>query len=409
MEQQFTREPLSERLKDYENNSDFKFNFVEPQFVAGLEISPKFQNYQESAIEIYQDTTLHDKYIYTDKDDIDYNFLKLQYEFLKTLTPEELGCLKLYSEHGYPAFRFFHINKDNIDLVTAGYTEEGGYFDDQTNIKDGILKDINNIFKKFDFDFDYASGTTKDSMTKENVYFLISSYYGTIINVFNRAPKTQRPIRLFRGVKATLDQKLEDFSGVISTSYDSNVASLESFFRYVPFENDKNCCLLEIQVPLGIPAIWISPISNNRYKPAGLMGSATDEDEHEIVLYCDNNVKTSYSGPVKKSKLLFGKVSSASQQNVYNVTLEVKSPFQPIIPPSTDYDTVKSLQTPAPAPAPAPEPVLNTSVQPKKGIISSLKSIFKKKGGNLRKTSKKIKNKKRTLRKRKSNRKTHRK
>ena len=101
---QYTREPSYK--KHIEEESPRKFKFVEVEHMSG--IIPKKQKsytgqrerllgYNEDSMEIFEDTSLHDKFLYLDDNDIYYDFFKEQYDFLLSLSDLELEVLNFYS------------------------------------------------------------------------------------------------------------------------------------------------------------------------------------------------------------------------------------------------------------------------------------------------------------------------
>jgi hypothetical protein len=398
--EQYTREPLSQAYIERLQNKLYKYKPVEVEYMAGitptsLEIRKKrkqrtptnlheyMKAYNEASIEVYNDPNLHSGFLYLDKNDIDYNFFKEQFEFLQSLTDEELAVLKAYTgPNGYKIAGLLHKHKGNPDVIKEKILD----YDDLDELVNyfkmtrPLAPSFNNMNVYTTW---YKKNYERDEMEKKfeeeekELYLKVAiKYFEVLNNIFQKAPTVKKQIRVFRGIKPSgtdykvllpktkLNLSKEEnyekifrgnyqkydisilsknylpnlFSGFVSTTYSPSTAMDDDFIALTKdsFTNPRTgvntpqeyCCVFDIVVKPGVKALWLAPISSVHTTTQSINndGNSRNNTEREIVLYCNDYVKTTFSKPRMKKRLQYG---SHIYQNIryrtYDVVIEPMS------------------------------------------------------------------------------------
>ncbi len=332
-EPRYTRESLKEfQLKEQE---DENFKYIDILYMAGItpvdtvsgSLHPwqKVKEYNESPIKVYNDITLHDRFIYLDKTNIDFGFFKKQYDFLLSLTEEERRYLTAYTDHdGYKIVRDILkiiMNKESLEKIVTYYKGHTAF------IKTYIQPPIN-----ISTDNPFGDEPLYPDFTTNQLYEMFMKYYNTLIGIIEKAPRTGKDMRLFRGVVPyktmiknpiklknptaqqsekytsdfiTVNTKSADFKpsniiGFTSTTYGSDVGLT---FLQDSSNREYSCCLFDIIVKAGTPAIWLSPISVYLNKMTGV--DFLNNSEREFLFFCyPNFVDATVKLPGKSKELL---------------------------------------------------------------------------------------------------------
>lgn len=302
--QNATRQPLYNWDLMPQASDGNKYVYVEIQHKAGIiPDDPKkdstlyedanleqIKKYDEEYLTIYFDKTLHDKILYLDEDSLDYSYFKKQYDFLLSLNSLERRVLREYTDKYGPLILQKFIN--NIGNKDIADKELGRYA--------LIYEDLGN-----------SSVFNIPEDTPYRNYEIARRFYETMINLFSRCPKTEKEMRVFRGIKVDKtksDFDLRPFSGFVSTTYSPK--KLRGPFTERNLESGVRCCVMDIILKPGIPAIWMSPISHYttfswdfEYKYRRPLN--TGNTECELLLFCDR-VKTTYSERKNKKLSIYG-------------------------------------------------------------------------------------------------------
>lgn len=369
--EQYVRDPSSYayKLKNVET-ADYPFKLVEVQHMAGILPNPNLKNknlqktrvarYNESALDIYENQALHNKYLYLDDNDIDYNFFREQYEFLNSLSEEERGVLNVYSgAHGSDILNLVNNHKDDKDFLGGEFSryaeiEHLGFIfkmfspPNSTNPYrfmpvEPQMGNYNSIDEYMKAGADYwdkkrlyeSEEEDLNKEKKERSYIIGMKYYETMNNIMKKAPTIKKQIRVFRGIKVSEYKRgylPNIFDGFVSTSYDPDVAREFGDYEQVPLINHlelkrKNCCVCDILVKPGIKAIWLSPVSRFHTNVPNIWGKNNRSNtEREILLYCDEYVKTSFSHVHFKQILENDRIKYKNEEYItYDVTIEPKT------------------------------------------------------------------------------------
>lgn len=344
MQEQTTRKRIDSFQQEFRTKGKYKYDLVEVQHMAGIvprdiesftteekySLGHKYNIllYDEAPIEIYDDTTLHDKYVYLDKNDVDYNLFKKQYDFLLSLSDLELNCIHLYTGPGYVEVNFFYQNRNNREIIINRAKKQGGTrekLEKIFNIKPyresepslfSILK--NEPFKP----------TISEEEINNNLYNCYLNFFNTLANIFKKCPKTEKEIRLFRGIQIEKDPgsdfNIVNFYGFNSTTYNPETAFSEDFY------NGK-CCILDIKVKPGVPVLWVSPLSDKSFTQGKtIFGESGHRDatEKELLFFSDTLVSTISNRQVKTLFRYGDRPQVASNYytaNVYNVIVEPRT------------------------------------------------------------------------------------
>ncbi len=184
-------------------------------------------------------------------------------------------------------------------------------------------------------------------------YIQVAEQYIEILkNILKKAPTVKKQIRVFRGIKVPDEKQMQVtnqvsflsrsylpnlFSGFVSTTYEPGVAMSQEFQGLIKqrFSNpvtgvktkDEYCCVCDIIVKPGVKALWISPISK-MHTTTGFTNfmnttNSRNNTEREILLYCDQFVKTTISKPRMKKRLQMGQHRDInSVWRTYDVVVE---------------------------------------------------------------------------------------
>jgi hypothetical protein len=418
--EQFTREPLHKYKQDNLAKAKYKYTPVEVEYMAGIiptsleirrergERQPSnlheyMKAYNEESIEVYNDPNLHSGFLYLDKNDLDFNFFKEQFEFLQSLTDEELAVLRVYTgPDGYKIAGLLHKHKGNPEVIKEDILD---YPDLDKLVKyfkmirpvDPIIRNKHYFHSLFAPSMNNMNAYTawykqkyqRDEMEKKfkeeqkELYLKVAiKYFEVLNNIFQKAPTVKKQIRVFRGIKPSDTNykvlvpktklnfsKRENydkhtrgnyreydlsilsknylpnlFSGFVSTTYSPATAMKDDFIAltkdsfYNPVTNvykpKEYCCVFDIVVKPGVKALWLAPISDihttvaynssmfNRINSP----NARDNTEREIVLYCNDYVKTTFSQPRMKKRLEYGThIYQNMRYRTYDVVIEPMS------------------------------------------------------------------------------------
>jgi hypothetical protein len=229
----------------------------------------------------------------------------------------------------------------------------------------------------------YKQKYQRDEMEKKfkeeqkELYLKVAiKYFEVLNNIFQKAPTVKKQIRVFRGIKPSgtdykvllpktkLNLSKEEnyekifrgnyqkydisilsknylpnlFSGFVSTTYSPSTAMDDDFIALTKdsFTNPRTgvntpqeyCCVFDIVVKPGVKALWLAPISSVHTTTQSINndGNSRNNTEREIVLYCNDYVKTTFSKPRMKKRLQYG---SHIYQNIryrtYDVVIEPMS------------------------------------------------------------------------------------
>jgi hypothetical protein len=378
-QEQYTREPLSYFKKELMEEAKYKYKPVEVEYMAGIiptkerlpgnEYKHKkahVKAYNENAIELYNDKHLHSGYIYLDKDDVDYNFFKEQYEFLLSLTEVELSVLKAYSDkYGSVVLNLVKNHREDKEFLE----KELAAYDLVRSMGDILGVPREEIWSPKHYG-NWELRRRQDESDQKRAYIIGLKYYEAMTNILKKAPTIKKQIRVFRGIKpsetnykivipktklnTSKKENLEKyisgnylshnltylprnylpnlFSGFVSTTYEPEVATsfteqtrgafyLQKAEVYRPREN---CCILDILVKPGIKAVWLSPISQFHTTVKERFSDPNDRGntEREILLYCDQYVKTTISKPRMRQPLQYGRADVRDLFRTYDVIVE---------------------------------------------------------------------------------------
>lgn len=124
---QFVRDPNYYKNDDGLHEDKYTFKRVEVEHMAGIvplektneyTLKNKLLRYNENAIDVYNDSSLHSTFLYLDDSDIDYSFFREQYDFLLTLSQQEQRLLNMYSDdNGYKVLALVTKHKDDTQEV----------------------------------------------------------------------------------------------------------------------------------------------------------------------------------------------------------------------------------------------------------------------------------------------------
>lgn len=351
---QSVRDPKYYQHSSYINKNNYAFKRMEVEHMAGIIPVPKpnssfnrykqmLLQYNENAVEIYNDKSLHSKFLYLDEDDIDYSFFKEQYDFLLSLSEKERSLLNLYSDnHGYQVLALLTKHKDDDEDTLGSMIESYGsiidalgwifdYPSEPVNLSSAYSYDPPPIFTLDGYE-EYEKAhlewleRERERQTKEKeqaekkrkrAAVLGIKFFEGMKAIFEKAPAVKKQIRLFRGIKVDRDPfkngYIPDlFYGFVSTSYDpeKTIGFTQEIVQRRGEVRERRCCVFDILVQPGVKAVWLSPISkfHTTVKKGDYHTDPNDRGntEREIILYCDETIQAKFSKPTLKTILYAG-------------------------------------------------------------------------------------------------------
>jgi len=257
-----------------------KFSFQHLDIIekSGIVSSSKIQ-FQKNIIEVSDILDKHKSHIYQDSS-LDFGWFKHQAEWLSSLDEDSMTALKNYTHTGDKFLNMYAKIKDK-DQLTA--------------ILLSYVKNSRNIFS-----------VPVSDINADNILTLVGEYYEKIGKLFSNAPSLTQKMRVFRGLSTTEKSEisgiplglkkgekypLTPLEGIISTTYDTSVASKFITVEYRDKERD-SCCIMDIVLNPGVKAIWISPLSMY-------------QGENEIILFAPL-IQNSISQPGLKTLTFMG-------------------------------------------------------------------------------------------------------
>lgn len=144
--EQFVRDPAYYKNNDGVNQDKYAFKRVEVEHMAGIVplqktneygLKNRILRYNENAIDIYNDPSLHSTFLYLDDSDIEYSFFREQYDFILSLSEQEQTLLNMYSDDsGYKVLALVTKHKDDSHEFLGNAIKRYG----------GIIKILKSIF-----------------------------------------------------------------------------------------------------------------------------------------------------------------------------------------------------------------------------------------------------------------------
>jgi hypothetical protein len=233
------KEDSSFKFKDIKYNYEIKYNDYNKKFINNLQDITNIENINL--------------------------FLEKQNKFIESLSTREIYNLKYYTYHGDIYINDFLDKKFNIETIK---NHGDSIIDSDNNLcyfyyqfKDYFQK--NPIYKeeKVPIDdinqfIDFISKNYENFDMKIYKY-IFTSYKKELIDIFNKAPKTETPIILYRGVKENYILKKSIRGYYISNHFSSTSLIAEKAVEYTR----KNKIIYKIIVNIGLPLIFVEGIS----------------------------------------------------------------------------------------------------------------------------------------------------